>query len=244
MKILKLNCRTVGNTVSKQVIYNVIFDEIPELSYEKIGSDYVGTVVNDDGKVIFSEHLQYHSLGNAFAGREFEIKMKSGEYTKIKDHWFDNGSYLEHGNFISIGASTLKQLQSCYVYFSYNINEEAFQEMLDDYYTREKEYTYYEIQEWCNLQHKWYDVVIGGKKYPYLVNIRGNFIEKYTKKAIHPRKNILIWRYKDKSFNLQLFDFKYVENGRLIRIQRKLMEVLKESLPFSEEDIKLNCKLL
>lgn len=126
------------------------------------------------------------------------------------------------------------------------INIDTFQMMLDDYYSREKEYEYYEIEKWCKLQYKWYDVIIDGKKYPYMVNKKGNFVHKYSKEPIYPRTNKCIWRFqKDtgKSFDLCLFELKYNNGNRLIKIQRKMMDVLKESLPFSEEDIKHNCKI-
>jgi len=40
-----------------------------------------------------------------------------------------------------------------------------------------------------------------------------------------------------------LFKLSYKENGRLIKIQRKMIDVLKESLPHSESEIRVNCKI-
>lgn len=225
-----------------------MFDELPQMTYEKIDLDYVGSVIDGDGDVIFSEYLGYKSWSDAFGGRELTLHMKDGTLKKIKDHWWDCGYCKEHGEFIAIGASTLESLQDCYVYCSYNINKSTFQKMLDDYYSREKEYEYEEIREWCKLQYKWYDVIIDGKKYPYMVNEKGNFVHKYSKESIYPRENRCIYRYKskgksDKSFDLCLFKMKYEENGRLIKIERRMLDVLKESLPFSEEEIVKRCKL-
>lgn len=239
MKILKLFRNSHNH-------YYVVFDEVPEMTYEKIGSDYVGSVIDDNENIIFSSYLKHDSWGKAFAGRELSLKMKDNTYKTIKDYWYDYGSYKEHGEFIDIGASTLERLQECYVYCGYNINRDTFQMMLDDYYSREKEYEYYEIEKWCKLQYKWYDVIIDGKKYPYMVNKKGDFVHKYSKEPIYPRTNKCIWRFqKDtgKSFDLCLFELKYNNGDRLIKIQRKMMDVLKESLPFSEEDIKHNCKI-
>lgn len=225
-----------------------MFDEIPEITYEKIGASYVGSVTDDDGNIIFSNHLGYKSYGDAFGGRELSLHMKDGSIKKVKDHWWDCGYYKEHGEFIGIGAGTLKSLQDCYVYCSYNINKDTFQKMLDDYYFREKEYEYYEIEKWCKLQHRWYDVIIDGKKYPYMVNKNGNFVHKHSKEPIYPRKNVCKWKYKsrgktDKSFDLCFFNLEYIDGNRLIKIERKMSDVLAESLPLSKEEIIKNCKL-
>lgn len=54
MKILKL-CRIQQ---SSWIHYYVIFDEIPQMTYEKVGTDYVGSACMEDGTVIFSEFLK------------------------------------------------------------------------------------------------------------------------------------------------------------------------------------------
>jgi len=239
MKILKLH-RNSNNH------YYVMFDEIPELTYEKIGSSYVGSAIDSDGNIIFSDYLKWEPFGNAFAGRELTLKMKDGTEQKIKDRWFACGSYEKHGEFISIGCGTLKSLQDCYVYCSYEINKSNFEKMLDEYYSREKEYEYYEIEKWCKLQYQWHDVIIDGKKYPYLVNKKGEFIDEVSKERIYPRNNYCKMKYFDKvgrSFDMCLFELNYKENGRLVKVQRKMMDVLKESLPYSEKEIKENCKI-
>jgi hypothetical protein len=226
-----------------------MFDKVPKLTYEKIGADYVGSAVDKDGDIIFSELLAYkggYGSFKAFAGRELTLTMKDGSEVRIKDHWFDAGSYKEHGEFIGIGAGTLESLQRCYVYCSYNINKSTFQKMLDDYYSREKEYEYYEIEKWCKLQYKWYDVIIDGKKYPYMVNKQGNFVEKYSKEPIYPRCNYCMMRYYNKvgkSFNICLFKLNFKDGDRLIKIERKMIDILKESLPYSETKIKELCKI-
>jgi len=244
MKIIKL-CKAESYGSSH---YYVMFDEIPEMTYERIGSSYVGSATDENGDIVFSRYLKWEPWGDAFAGRELSLKMKDGTTSIIKDHWFDYGSYKEHGVFISIGAGTLESLQECYVYCSYNINRDTFQKMLDDYYSREKKYEYYEIEKWCKLQYKWHDVYINGVRYPYMVNKKGNFVHRESKEPIYPRRNISIGKYKykgktDKLFEMCLFKLEHKDRDRLIKIERKLIDVLKESLPYSEEEIKQNCKI-
>lgn len=244
MKIVKMCvARRYGNEH-----YYCLFNKIPEITYEKIGMDYIGSATDEFGNIIFSNLLHWERWGDAFAGRELSLKMKDGSITKIKDHWFDCGSYKEHGEFISIGARTLEKLQDCYVYQGMNINKKTFEKMLNDYYSREKEYEYREIEEWCKLQYKWYDVVIDGFKYPFMVNKKGNFVDKYSKEPIHTRHNKTIGRFKwggktDKHFDLCLFELKYKDRDKLVKVERRMIDVLKESLPFDEEYIKLKCKI-
>lgn len=238
MKILKMYVsRRYGNEH-----YYCLFDEIPEVTYEKVGMDYIGSACDKDGNIIFSHHLGYDSWGKAFASRELTLHMKDGSTQKIKSYWYDWGHYKKHGEFIDIGAGTLEDLQDCYVYCGMNINKSTFQKMLDDYYSREKEYGYDEIKEWTRLQYKWYPLIIDGKKYPFMVNEKGDFVERESKKRIYPRENRFICRYSikgktDKDFKLCLFKLQYKDGERLIKIERKMIDVLKESLPFSESEI-------
>lgn len=181
MKILKMYvARKYGN-----VHYYCLFDEMPEITYEKIGTDFVGSAVDDDGDIIFSHFLHKGSSG-AFGGRELALTMKDGSTQKIKDYWWDNGYYRQHGEFVDIGAGTLEELQECYVYYGCNINKVAFQKMLDDYYSREKEYAYYDIEAWANMQYTWYPVMIDGKVFePLMVN------EKVTSQKEQRRKGCI-----------------------------------------------------
>lgn len=226
--------------------YYCLFDEIPEITYEKIGSSYVGSATDNNGNIIFSNHLGYESFGNAFGGRELTLKMKDGTTEKVKDHWFDWRYYKNHGEFIDIGGGTLEKLQECYVYCGYNINKNTFERMLDDYYSREKEYKYDEIEEWCNLQYIWYPVIINNKKIPLMVNKKGDFVERESKKRIYVRENRL--RYINgntyKEFKQCLFKYSYIDNNRKVKIERKLLDVLIDSLTdYTIEQIISNCKL-
>lgn len=243
MKILKMYV----NRKYANHSYYCLFDEIPETTYEKIGCDYVGSAVDESGNVIFSSWLKRESYGNAFAGREISLPMKDGTVEKIKDYWFDRGSYPEHGEFVSIGCGTLEQLQNCYVYYGCCINKKTFETMLADYYSREKEYEYNEIQKWCNLQHKWYGVVIGGKNYPYMVNKFGDFVDAFTKESVYVRHNIGKMKKigeEYRTFNICLFKLKYHDGDRIVKIEKNMFDVLRESLTdLTDEEIIKNCKL-
>ena len=235
MKIIKLIKDKFGH-------YKAVFNEIPELTYEKIGRDYVGSTINSNGEIVASHWLEKRGYGDAFAGREIKLKMKDGSTETIKDYWFDNGSYKDHGEFMSIGAETLEGLQNCYVYFSYNINVSAFENMVKEYLSYDKIYDYREVEEWCELQYKWYDVIVNGKKIPYMMNKNGEMAEKETKKRVYPRNNVvqkINGRYKTYVY----FKFRYKENDRLIRIEANYLETLKATLPYSEEEIRANCGL-
>lgn len=168
--------------------------------------------------------------------------MKDGTSKIIKDYWFDYGSYPEHGEFINIGAGILEELQRCFVFCSMNINKEAFENMLEDYFKRDKVYEYYELEKWCKLQYKWYDVIVNGNKIPFMMNKYGDMVEKENKKYVYSRCNHAKkvngqWR------EYHYFRFEYIDNGKLIKIDSNYMEVLRNTLPFTEEEIKINCKI-
>ena len=158
------------------------------------------------------------------------------------------GHYSKHGEFVAIGGGTLESLQNCYVYCGYNINKQTFEKMLDDYYSREKEYEDYELENWCKLQYRWYDVVIDGVKYPYMVNYKGDFVKKNSKEPAYGlRHNILIHKKindEHKSFPLCLFKLKYKDGDRLVKIERNMIDILRKSLVgYTDEEIIQNCKL-
>lgn len=157
MKILKMYV----NRTSYQSSYYCVLDEIPQVTYEKVGNNYVGSAVDENGNIIFSDYLIYdpHPFRPAFGGRELTLHMKDGDIKKIKNYWFDAGYCEEHGEFIGIGAGTLDKLQECYVYCHFYINKKVFEEMLHDYYSRDKEYGYDEIGRFVKEQkskgNKW-----------------------------------------------------------------------------------------
>ena len=244
MKIIKMCViRKYSN-----VLYYCLFDEMPEVTYERNGLSYVGSAVDENGNIILSHYLKYDSYGNAFGGHELNLHMKNGTIEKVKDYWFDYGSYPDHGEFIDIGAGTLESLQNCYVYSSCNINKKSFEKMLDEYYAREKEYDYGDIEKWCKLQYRWHDVIIDGVKYPYMVNKKGDFVEKYTKKYVYGfRENIIRINKYDvgrKYFPLCIFKLSYFDGYKMVKIERNMLDVLKESMPeYTKDQIIRNCRL-
>ena len=209
--------------------------------------DYIGSAVDEEGNVIFSDYLKYEGSSEgwkAFAGRELKLNMKDGSVKVIKDDWWDNGNYPKHGKFINIGGDTLEGMQKCFVFSAMNININFFAKLLDEYLSRDKIYKYDELKEWCNLQYTWYPLIIGGKRYPFRINKRGQVVTDEEKKRVYTNNNtIIVKRKKNKEFYLRIFKLKYNNGERLVKIQRKLMDVLKESLPFSEEEIIKNCNL-
>lgn len=234
MKILKM----CVNRKYGYANYYCLVDEMPEITYEKIGTDYVGSAVDQNGNVIFSNFLKKGGKG-AFAGRELSLKMKDGSIQKIKDFWWDYGRYKKHGEFIDIGIGTLEKLQKCYVYCSCNINKSAFRKMLDDYYSREREYEYYEIEAWANMQYTWFPVIIGGKVFePLMVNEKGHFAERTTKKVVYATENTgRFFEKVEKRFEIRSFKYKYNDGNRLIRVERKLSDIYRESLPITDEEL-------
>ena len=143
MKILKLIQNDFGG-------YYAVLDEIEKMTYEKIGLDYIGSTLDSEGNVIQSHFLKKESYGNAFAGRELVLQMKDGSEHTIKDYWFDNGSYKNHGEFVSIGAKTIDELKKCYVYYGMNIKKTVFEKMVEEYLQTDRLYEYREVEHWIN----------------------------------------------------------------------------------------------
>lgn len=233
MKILKLAKYNINS-------YGAIFDKVPEITYEKNGRDYVGSVIDNKGNIIFSNFLGYCSYGDAFGGRELTLKMKDGTKNKIKDHWFDCGYVKDHGEFIDIGAGTLEEMQNCFVFYSMNINKKYFKKLVEQYLKFDKVYGYDELREWTNLQYEWYPIIFHGKKISFMMNKFGNVVEAETKKRIYAMHNVCKMSTR-RTYNY--FKLEYKENGRLIKLQDKYLNVCLETLPFAKEEIIKNCKL-
>lgn len=226
LQIVKLYC-------SKYRMNYIVLNKPIKLTYEKIGLDYVGSAMDIDGSIIASSLLQYRPYTGAFGGSEMNLNMKNGSISTIKDYWYDNGYYPEHGEFVSVGAGTLEGLQKCYAYFNYNIEKGLLDRLLSDYYARDREYTYDEIEQWCSLQYRWYDVIINGNKLPIMVNDRREFADRRSKRrvsAVVNRAKFFKAGDKDCVIRYSYFKYSYVYKGRLIKIERNLNEVLRESL--------------
>lgn len=213
----------------------IMIDEIPKITYEKIGMSYVGS----DEQGLFNDYLRYeYGSGSfkAFAGREFSIELKDGTIVKLKDHWWDSGVYAKEHEYIGIGLGTLESLQDCYVYCSYKVRKDKLEELLNDYLKRDKFYEYYEIEKWAKLQYNWYPLIFHSKELPFLMNYKGSIIDKNTKEYKYAQSNYIKYKY-GKSFSLKLFKFSYKdENGRLIKLEDSYKNVAKETLPYFEFD--------
>lgn len=151
MKILKAY-RQPSVSQGEKVLewhYFIVVDEFPsQITYEKIGRDYVGSSVNENGEVIASHFLQKENYGDAFAGRELQLKMKDGSTETIKDYWFDLGSYPGHGEFTSVGIGTPESLRDIYVYSGTSIQADLFEKMLEEYLEKDTFHAYYDIEKW------------------------------------------------------------------------------------------------
>jgi len=239
MKILKLIRTKLGGDYD----YKIVVDKIPTMIYKKIKGDYIGKTVNDKGDIIFSQYLKYNSWGNAFAGRELELELENNKKVTIKDYWYDCGHYQEHGEFISIGIGTIENLKKCYVYTSRNINKDTFIKMLEEYLKHEKVYGYGEVEKIIKMDYEWYQVKVGCKKIPFMMNKYGNMVDMWTKEMVYPRHNvckIINGDFKE----IHYFKFEYKdENNNLIKLHYNYLQVLKDTLPQPEGDIIRNCNL-
>ena len=62
MKILKM---CVIRRYGKEHHY-CMFDEIPEITYEKVGCDYVGSACDENGNIVFSKFLKKRAFWKCF----------------------------------------------------------------------------------------------------------------------------------------------------------------------------------
>jgi hypothetical protein len=235
MKIIKV-CKNQNH-------YYVIFDKNIELTYEKIGMDYIGSYCNDEGDIMFSRELIYKSFKGAFAGREISLKMKNGENKTIKDYWYDNGNYKEHGEFMGIGIGTLEGLQNCFVFCSANINIYTFDKILDEYFRYDKIYEYDELREWLRFKHRWYDLIVGKQKTPFMVNKKGDIVERETKKQVYSGRLNVCKKVNDKYKNYHYLKLEYKSENRLIKLQGNYLKIMMDCLPYSRDEIIENCRL-
>jgi len=223
MKIIKV-CK------SKYNHFYLCVDKIPKIKYERSGNDYIG----QDKHGFFSEHLEYENFPGAFGGREIELNMKDGSKEIIKDYWYTQGSYDEHGEFVSIGLGTKESLQDCYVYTSYQIQKDEFISLLKEYLSKDKLYDYWDIEKWLKLQYRWYPVMIHGKEIPFMMNKNGDVVEKYNKTPEYCMRNICRCKKKPEKYYLKTFRYfkiQYKENKKLIKLEDKYSNVCKETLP-------------
>ena len=63
-----------------------------------------------------------------------------------------------------------------------------------------------------------------------MVNEKGNFAKTTTKEPVYPQTN-KFKRIKGKLFEIRLFRYSYNDGNRLVTIEQKMSDVLKEVIP-------------
>lgn len=126
----------------------IVLDNIPKMTYEKSGKDYVGSATLPDGTIVFSRFLKKHSCRGAFCGAVISLNMGDGCYTYVQDYWHDEGPYKDHGEFVVVGCGTVQGLQECYIYESACINKKVLDKLLDDYLEHDDFCTYKALEDW------------------------------------------------------------------------------------------------
>lgn len=229
MKIIKAHKNKNGH------LYLMV-NEIPKITYEKVGLSYVGS--DDEG--YFNDYLRYeYGSGSfvAFAGREISIELKDSTIQTLKNHWWASGHYDKEHEYVEVGLSTLEKLQNCFVFCSYSIRKDKLEKMIEEYLRDNIFYDYWDIEKWCNLQYNWYPLIYHGKQLPYLMNYKGDIIDEFTLERKFADLNLCkIKKVKGeiKTFELRLFKLEYKENNRLIKLEDKYDNVVKETLPDEE----------
>jgi hypothetical protein len=114
----------------------------PYFGYDKlyIGTDKTETFVN-------CFKLELGSSG-AFGGRTINIKMKDGTQKTFKGNLWDGGHQdaekLLSTELIYVAADTRKSLKRCYVFTSFHLKKDKYQESLDNYQGKVWGYREYE----------------------------------------------------------------------------------------------------
>ena len=210
----------------------LMVDNIPQMTYEKIGSSYVGA----DKENYFSDYLKYErGSGNfmAFGGREIRMQMKDGSIQKLKDHWWDSGHYDREHKYINIGLGMLDELQNCFVFRGYNIRKDKLELLVEEYLKNDIFYEYYDIEKWAKLQCDWFPLIFHGRQLPFLMNCKGDIIDVITKERKYALHNYIKVK-KTKYFKLKLFKLEYRDNNRLIKLEDSYDNIVKETLPSKE----------
>ena len=221
MKILKIGKFNDGICL--------VVNKMPKITYEKIGNDYIGT--NKKGFVWHKYTYNYSRCEpHAFGGREISLKMKDGSIETIKNHWWDNGIEDKADQFRRITVRDIESLKNCYVYTSIYMKKDLINEAIEDYFIKDKLYEYDDLEKWVKLQYEWYDIIVGGKKIPFLINNKSDVIEKYSKSVKYCIYQGIKIRG-EKEFKYNHFRLKYMENGRMIKINRNCKDIWKESFP-------------
>ena len=139
-----------------------VLDKKPELIYKKVD----GLIYGTDG--IFYQCYKYDRPSKnwqAFGGREFEIKLETGDIVKCNGQWW-NGGFDEVGKLAgcTIGASvlsTVEELKKCYVFSGYEVDMDKFKEFIKSYTDMVYPYREYEkIIRYDDEINKWISRVL------------------------------------------------------------------------------------
>lgn len=105
----------------------IVVDRMPEFVYVRRGEHFIA---HDDG---FYDFLAGHAgKGDAFAGREFHIKLEDGSTFHCQGRVWSSG----HGGHVSeavveVGVATVEQLHKCYVFMGGRVSAAKLQAWLD-----------------------------------------------------------------------------------------------------------------
>lgn len=130
----------------------IVVDEIPELTYEKYGTYLIGS---DDSKLLFDCLYQhYDRFKKAFAGREFDLRMKDGTITHCEGQYW-SGRTQECAKLIGIELGeitiqTLDALKECYVFTRYQVNLSVYRSMVSDFFAKNPGYEIFGYWEYDN----------------------------------------------------------------------------------------------
>jgi hypothetical protein len=124
----------------------LVLNEKPVIKYERYGSYLFGI----DQFGIFVDVYKYETPSGsfvAFAGREFDIPMVDGTFTKANGQWWDAGGdalgKALGSEIISATANTKENLEKCYVFYGYRADKEEYQKLRSTYTGKVFEYREY-----------------------------------------------------------------------------------------------------
>lgn len=115
----------------------VILDKLPEYEY-RYEPDR-NTLLGTSGPFAVVYTKSFDGDNQAFAGRKFTLKLVTGEEVICKGQWW----WAHPKGYISVGVSTLEELEKCYVFCGAHIEPGTLEEWLKSN-TPKSEYYHYE----------------------------------------------------------------------------------------------------
>ena len=126
----------------------LVLNKYPQIKYEKHGGYLFGL---DEYGIFVNVYAYERPSGSfkAFAGREFDISMVDGTFTKANGQWWDAGSdklaEALGSKIIGVTINTKEELSKCYVFFGEKADENEYNKLRDTY--SGKVYHYYEYEK-------------------------------------------------------------------------------------------------